>query len=867
MLTDEQKHFVLRRMDYEGLENVDDYPPQVAYIISKIETITVDEALETLKDAIVEHESDVNLLDADYELWQRLVEADANESDVGMVMSTEKSEGLVERQAEKLEVSSSMETLDDYTVITDWNFQVRLEAALIAWYLPYVQVRACIDPYDEDVPCETARVYVIGILWTAVGAVVNQFFLTRLPLITLPSLVVQVLAYPCGMLCAQVLPNWHIGVGKWRFALNPGPWSKKEQMLATLFYLISGGGTAIANSVIHAQKLDIFYGNKWVDFGYEVLLVLLTQMIGFGLAGIMRKFAIYQVTSMWPSFMNGLALNKALMQPEKKENINGWTISRYDFFFVVFVFAFLYNWIPNYLATFLLVFNWMTWIKPTNLDLVNITGSYKGLGFNPIPTFDPNVINMTYLFMPLQNTVVAYVGKVVGALIIVGMYYSNYKWTAFLPINTLQLFTNEGTRYVVQKVVDRSNRFVQEKYEKYGPPFYLAGGLLAYGAWFIMYPFSFFYETTVHWRLIRRALALMYRAIRSVIAQRLTLSYDGFDDPLCRQMRKYREVPEWWFTIVLLIALAFGIIAIKVYPTGVPVWLIFVSLGLSIVFLVPILAIYSRTGYSFGLTVILEMIIGYAVPGNANALQVAKTYSFSIDDQAESYLSNQKQAHYMRIPPRALFRTQMLGAIVAVFVQLGIMQFQLNGGIADYCDHNNPQKFTCPGIYLNFSALIQWGVIGPKKVFNGLYPVLAYTFLIGFGAVWPCLLIRRWLPVRYRKWFQPTIFVGGMLTWGFNNLLYFTGGLYAGLFFMGYLYRRYNAWWSKYTYLLADGFIAGIALSMIIIYFSVQYHPKPLNWWGNLVSMRGFEKMATGRLNATRSAPDGYFGPRKGNFP
>lgn len=34
--------------------------------------------------------------------------------------------------------------------------------------------------------------------------------------------------------------------------------------------------------------------------------------------------------------------------------------------------------------------NWMTWIAPNNFALANITGSYGGMGFNPISTLDWN---------------------------------------------------------------------------------------------------------------------------------------------------------------------------------------------------------------------------------------------------------------------------------------------------------------------------------------------------------------------------------------------------------------------------------------------------------------------------------------------
>lgn len=43
----------------------------------------------------------------------------------------------------------------------------------------------------------------------------------------------------------------------------------------------------------------------------------------------------------------------------------------------------------------LTIFDWMSWIKPTNKDLVAITSANfgVGLGFNPFPTFDYNYLS------------------------------------------------------------------------------------------------------------------------------------------------------------------------------------------------------------------------------------------------------------------------------------------------------------------------------------------------------------------------------------------------------------------------------------------------------------------------------------------
>ncbi|CAN3361719.1 oligopeptide transporter 2 [Diutina catenulata] len=869
-LTVEQKKYIIRRLDYEGLESLDDLPPQCAYMIEKIEHFSVNEGLEVLRRSLVEFKADPNIMDEDYQLWKKLLDhqEDFDESGIkhqlGDALGDKKE--VITEEVTSIDEQGAYE--GSFYHIFNWAFQVRVEAGLIEFYSAYPQIRAIVDPYDDtEQSCETVRVYMIGIVWTVLGAVVDQIFSTRQPAISLSVPLVQVLIYPCGMFLAKVMPKKRFKVWRWWWDLNPGPWTRKEQMLATLCYSVTGGWVSYSNYNFHVQKLPRYYDDKWATFGYQVCLALAVNFMGFGLAGIVRKFAVYPVTSMWPTHLSAIGLNKGLLAEEKKENINGWRISRYRFFFIVFACAFAYQWLPSYLMPFLSHFNWMTWIAPTNIDLVNITGSVKGLGFNPLGTFDVSVFGVGSLYYPLAYTFNHVGGVILAGLCIMGVYYTNYKWTQYIPINTNSLFTNEGKPYQVRKVLGKNNEFDQKKYEEYGPPFYSAAQLLSYGAFFLIYPFVFFYEGMVHWRAIKQALKSLKKSLTWSALKNNGNAYNGFNDPFSRQMSKYPEVPEWCYTIILVVSLVLGIVAVEYYPTGVSCWVIFLSVALNFLFLIPVCAVYSRTGFSIGLNVLLELIVGYAVPGNPNAINIAKAFGYSLDGQAENYITNQKQAHYMRLPPRSLFRTQMVGVIIASFVQLGIIQFQMNGGIPNYCDPDNEQKFTCPGITTFFSASIQWGVIGPKKVFNGLYPVLPYCFLIGFLAAFPCIVIKKWLPSKYARYFQPTVWIGGFLVYAPNNLFYVLPTAYAGFAFMNIIFKRYNAWWSKYTYLLADGLNGGIALSSLLIFFCLQYNSVQLPWWGSEVSYKGYESGFHAKMNATLQAPDGYFGPRKGHYP
>lgn len=91
-----------------------------------------------------------------------------------------------------------------------------------------------------------------------------------------------------------------------------------------------------------------------------------------------------------------------------------------------------------------------------------------------------------------------------------------------------------------------------------------------------------------------------------------------------------------------------------------------------------------------------------------------------------------------------------------------------------------------------------------------------------------------------------------------------TGSLYLSIAFMYYIKKKYIGWWEKYTYVLSSSITAGVALAAIVIFFSVQYHPKNLVWWGNSVSYAG----ADAEGGSLMKIPEGQIiGPASGHYP
>lgn len=796
------------------------------YLYEKYESMTVDEGLEILRTAIEYHDDDVNF-----------------------------------PQNVMTKIKIIVQGPDAYgKSIESFDSDLKVEATLIHYHSPYPEVRAVTDPIDHpDEPIETFRAYFWGIIWSIIGTGVNQFFSPRQPAITLTAGILQIFMMPCGRLM-EYLPDWGFTFRGKRHSINPGPWSYKEQMLATIIVSVSIGGAYGAFYNIFVDKLPMYYDNQWSTIGYQFLLILSTQFVGFGFAGIMRRLIVYPVRAVWPTILPTIALNRALAAKETNKTINGWSISRYRFFTIVFSIGFIYFWIPNYLFAALSTFNWMTWIAPNNFNLAAITGSNSGLGLNPIPSFDWTVLSYNLpLSMPFYSQLNQYIGTVIaGCILIPAVYWTNYKWTGYLTINSNHIYTNTGETYDVSAVLT-NGLLDHDKYMKVGPPFYTAANLVVYGAFFAMYPFAIIWSFITEWKAIKFSCKELWTSIRNPRRS----NFEAHDDVHCKMMAKYPEVPDWWFFIILIIAVVLGIVMVEHYPTNTPVWGIFFTLGINFIFLIPITLIYSVTGFSFGLNVLVELIIGYALPGNGTALNILKCYGYNIDGQAQNYITDQKMAHYTKVPPRAIFKGQVISTIFQCLVSIGVVNWQISN-IEGICTKTQAQKFTCPGPNTFFSASVLWGVIGPKKVFNGLYPILQWCFLIGALAPFPFLALKKYFP-RQTHYFQPTLVIGGMLIFAPYNLTYYTGGLYLSWFFMHYLRTRYQAWWEKYTYVFYSSLTAGVALSAVIIFFSVQYHPKDLTWWGNSVSYAGIDAEYAPRLEIP--ADPGFFGPSPAHYP
>ncbi|PHH84715.1 hypothetical protein CDD83_1505 [Cordyceps sp. RAO-2017] len=231
-----------------------------------------------------------------------------------------------------------------------------LLAALVTNNSPYSEVRAVVDNHDDpSTPVSTLRAWTIGIFFSVLLAFVNQLFSIRQPAIPFPSHVAQLLAFPIGKSWERWMPDAALRLPFTRrvVRLNPGRFSKKEHMLITIMATTSSS-LPVSNGIIWMQVLPDYLNQQYAkSFGYIFLNSFATSFVGYGLAGIVRRFLVYPASCVWPASLATIALNSAL-QNEENQPVGGplrrvWTISRYRFFMLFFAAMFLYFWFPNFL--------------------------------------------------------------------------------------------------------------------------------------------------------------------------------------------------------------------------------------------------------------------------------------------------------------------------------------------------------------------------------------------------------------------------------------------------------------------------------------------------------------------------------------
>jgi OPT family oligopeptide transporter len=384
---------------------------------------------------------------------------------------------------------------------------------------------------------------------------------------------------------------------------------------------------------------EVFYKIS-AGYWFNLVLVLATQLTGFGLAGMCRRFLVWPASMVWPQNLVACTLLNTL-HAEDDDGTGG--ITRYKYFMILLTGAFGFFFFPGeplilviftlliyssslvstgYIFRALSVFSFVCWLAPNNVPINQLFGVEGGLGMSVL-TFD--WVQITWIGSPLMvpwwAEVHIFTGFVLFFWILTpALYYSNVSivYRVFLsmvidaypssqvwqlshfPMSADQPFDRFGKTYNVTRVLQRDDTFNVTAYEEYSPLYLPATYAVTYLLAFTLSTCVIVHTMLYHGRSL-------WKGVKKIRFEE--------DDIHAKLMRNYPEVPDWWYLTSFIVFFCMAIVAVEVgnfyspqlcchaelyvfvqvWDTGVPVWALLLAVMLPIVYILPSGFIYAMT--------------------------------------------------------------------------------------------------------------------------------------------------------------------------------------------------------------------------------------------------------------------------------
>ncbi|KAF9296087.1 hypothetical protein BGZ74_010475 [Mortierella antarctica] len=397
---------------------------------------------------------------------------------------------------------------------------------------PIEAVRMAVPVTDDPLlPVITFRFWVLGFLFTAIGATITQYNFFRTTYSSYSIFFVNLATYYLGKGMARILPKFKV----------------------TLF----GQEIAIGG----------------------ILMIITTQCLGYGMAGLLRKYIVYPAEMVWWQNLVQVSFYGTLHNTDEYKRIRlvrGWT--RMKFFWVVCGITFLYQFIPQWMFPLLMYVDWLCWIQPFNRNFWALFSSAQGGGIMSL-SFDWTSIQGQSMYYPLYAQLCTYGGMIFNYWILLPIFwFNNILGTRVIgrPLSPRLFFPN-GTMFNYKDFSTPDHNLDVERYDALGVKVAMAP----------MYALGFFC---------------------SFLALTACCSHIGFFHGRKIMMKVYPEVPQWWYAVFYVVMAGLSIFVVEYYKLQLPWWGLLLALFMGFVLTLPIGIMNAVTGYGPGLSVISELI-------------------------------------------------------------------------------------------------------------------------------------------------------------------------------------------------------------------------------------------------------------------
>ncbi|KAJ5888840.1 hypothetical protein N7495_008881 [Penicillium taxi] len=710
-----------------------------------------------------------------------------------------------------------------------------------------LQVRQMINMEDDPtLPTISFRYFVLSAIFVIPGAFLSQMSHFRTTEAPYSVFFVQIACHYAGHFLANTLPAWNIGFPgtRWCFSLNPGPWSIKEHVLVTV---TAASGATYNMGYTPIVLAELWYGTK-IEPAVAIFFMWAIVWIGYALAALARNILLPDPSYVWPQALMQTNLFETFRKADSSSTL---ARRQMKIFFFCLLGMTLWQFLPEYVFPFLSSLAFLCWVAPQN-KVANFIGSgLGGMGFLNL-SLDWSNVNWngsSIMLTPFWTQVILFLAFVFNCWVLLPAAKWGNLGSYKHGLMSNSLFLANGTKYPTTDVLTSDYHLNQTAYETYGPMYM---GLQNVWATFFDYaklPAAITWIATFGYVQVKNNLVKIFQPKDGSQPENRTKSDKGihwqYHDRLNVIQRQYKEIPMWWYGTLFLVAFVILIVVIACGYLFIPIWTLFVAVASAAVFVIPFAWLYAISNYQLETGSFNELMYGYMVHTKAGQNHQhpcgPSVYGAIAGDawyRAQYMLQDQKIGHYMHVPPRDIFFSQIWGTLMGVPINYAVMRWVMDTK-GDYLTGKKTDpldQWTGQSLRSSNTMGIQYAILGPKKLFeeHEMKP-LPWAFLV--GAVIPPILFmfHRFCPkLRIDLW-NVSIFFGGLAMFYGNISTGYTSAIIGGYIVMHWAYRHHFEVWKRYNYIIAAAFDAGFNLAMLLIFlcFGAGKEISMPKWWGN----------------------------------
>lgn len=677
----------------------------------------------------------------------------------------------------------------------------------------------------------------MGIGLSAFSSALAEIYYFKPQTLTVSLMFLAIISYIIGTAMHTFIPQR--GVFNW---LNPHPFNKKENAFVIIM-ASAAANAALATEVLAVQRL---YYDVNPSAAASILLLFSSQLLGYGIGGLMRSVLVYPSKMFYPSILPLISMLDTFFRDRTA------TQRKIQVFWSVFSINFVWELFPEWIFPLLTGFSIFCLAAPNSPAVSRLFGGSngnEGLGFLSI-CFDWLYIGALNPFtVPLKALISALFGYILCIAVFIAVFYGNVWKARNFPFLSQVLFYENATLYDQSLIMGANYQVDPQLVAEQGLPYYASTWVIYLiatnlalaatvthlliwnhndlrAAWTWLSPASFQHTwNEIHWRFWK---------------------YDGHHggvddnddlDPHYAQMLKYPDAPNSWYGLTAVLSLIVAFVIIYKCDSTLPWWGLVIALLLATVFILFVVALYAMTGIPLSIQTFVQMVAGYLHRGEPMANMYFVLYSYNTMNQAQLLLRDLKIAQYVKLPPRAAFAAQVIGTLFGATMNFVLMSSIISNRHDTLLSIQGSNVWSGQQVQQYNSQAIAWGGLSSELFSIGSrYHWVPLSYIVGLFVPIPFWLVHRYWPkLQTDLVYTPLIcaFIGTLAAGVNASALSF---FIVGFASQWWLRTRHPRWFQKYNYIVAAALDGGTQVMTFILSFAVfgaagHIHLFP-SWWG-----------------------------------